>query len=175
MTATPMNNTVWDLYFQLMLIGQNNKRMFIKQGIFDLQKEFNKAHMGDTARINDVLQTISIRRTRQYIIKNYPETKFKDENGNYKKINFPERKLEQIHYSLDKTYDGLYANISNKIEKELTLAYYKIAYYKLVGKKDLREIQRGEALAGIFQTILLKRLESSIEAFRKSVVNQKVF
>jgi len=67
MTATPMNNTVWDLYFQLMLIGQNNKRMFIKQGIFDLQKEFNKAHMGDTARINDVLQTISIRRTRQYI------------------------------------------------------------------------------------------------------------
>ena len=175
MTATPMNNTVWDLYFQLMLIGQNNKRMFIKQGIFDLQKEFNKAHMGDTARINDVLQTISIRRTRQYIIKNYPETKFKDENGNYKKINFPERKLEQIHYSLDKTYDGLYANISNKIEKELTLAYYKIADYKLVGKKDLREIQRGEALAGIFQTILLKRLESSIEAFRKSVVNQKSF
>ena len=175
MTATPMNNTVWDFYFQLMLIGQNNKRMFIKQGIFDLQKEFNKAHMGNTNRINDVLQTISIRRTRQYIKENYPEAKFKDENGQYKKITFPERKLEQIHYSLDKTYDGLYANISNKIEKELTLAYYKIPDYKLVGKKDLKEIQRGEALAGIFQTILLKRLESSIEAFRKSVVNQKSF
>ena len=175
MTATPMNNTVWDFYFQLMLIGQNNKRMFIKQGIFDLQKEFTKAHIGDTNRINDLLQTISIRRTRQYIKENYPDAKFKDENGNYVKIKFPERKLESIYYSLDKTYEGLYANISYKIEKELTLAYYKIADYKLVGKKDLKEIQRGEALAGIFQTILLKRLESSIEAFRKSVVNQKNF
>jgi superfamily II DNA or RNA helicase len=54
MTATPMNNTIWDFYFQLMLIGQNNKRMFIKQGIFDLQKEFNKHIKGNTNHINDV-------------------------------------------------------------------------------------------------------------------------
>ena len=28
LTATPMNNTHWDLYFQLMLLAQNNKRIF---------------------------------------------------------------------------------------------------------------------------------------------------
>lgn len=36
LTATPMNNTHWDLYFQLMLLTQNNKRVFFKEGIFDL-------------------------------------------------------------------------------------------------------------------------------------------
>lgn len=175
MTATPMNNTIWDFYFQLMLIGQNNKRMFIKQGIFDLQKEFNKAHKGNTNHINDVLQSISIRRTRQYIRENYPDAKFKTESGEFKKIEFPERKLEEEHYSLDKAYDGLYAEISRKIDADLTLAYYKLPEYKISEKKDLVEVQRGIALAGIFQTVLLKRLESSVEAFRKSVKSHKEF
>ena len=31
LTATPMNNTHWDLYFQLMLLAQNNKRIFLKK------------------------------------------------------------------------------------------------------------------------------------------------
>lgn len=175
MTATPMNNTVWDFYFQLMLIGQNNKRMFIKQGIFDLQKEFSKAAKGNTNHINDVLQSISIRRTRQYIKENYHDAKFKTESGEYKKIEFPERKLKEIHYSLDKVYDGLYAEISRKIDADLTLAYYKLSDYKVSEKKDLVEVQRGLALAGIFQTVLLKRLESSVEAFRKSVKSHEEF
>ncbi|HCM81889.1 MAG: Helicase domain protein [Candidatus Gottesmanbacteria bacterium GW2011_GWB1_44_11c] len=175
MTATPMNNTIWDFYFQLMLIGQNNKRMFIKQGIFDLQKEFSKAQKGNTNHINDVLQSISIRRTRQYIKENYHDAKFKTESGEYRKIVFPERKLEEVHYSLDKAYDGLYAEISRKIDADLTLAYYKLSDYKISEKKDMVEVQRGVALAGIFQTVLLKRLESSVEAFRKSVRSHKEF
>ncbi|MDP1760531.1 MAG: helicase-related protein, partial [Candidatus Woesebacteria bacterium] len=175
MTATPMNNTIWDFYFQLMLIGQNNKRMFIKQGIFDLQKEFSKAQKGNTNHINDVLQSISIRRTRQYIRENYKDAKFKTESGEYKKIEFPDRKLEEVHYSLDKAYDGLYAEISRKIEADLTLAYYKLSEYNVSEKKDRVKVQRGIALAGIFQTVLLKRLESSVEAFRKSVKSHREF
>lgn len=175
MTATPMNNTIWDFYFQLMLIGQNNKRMFIKQGIFDLEKEFNKHLNGNTNHINDVLQSISIRRTRQYIKENYKDAKFKTETGEYKKIEFPERKLEEVHYSLDKAYDGLYAEISRKIEADLTLAYYKLSEYNISEKKDRVKVQRGVALAGIFQTVLLKRLESSVAAFRKSVKSHSEF
>lgn len=175
MTATPMNNTIWDFYFQLMLIGQNNKRMFIKQGIFDLQKEFNKHIKGNTNHINDVLQSISIRRTRQYIKENYKDAKFKTETGEYKKIEFPERSLEEVHYSLDAAYDGLYAEISRRIDADLTLAYYKLPEYKISGEKDIAGAQRGKALAGIFQTVLLKRLESSVDAFRKSIRSHEVF
>ncbi|MFQ3675135.1 MAG: helicase-related protein [Endomicrobiia bacterium] len=182
MTATPMNNTYWDLYFQLMLIARNNKRVFVKEGIFDLERQFKKADKGDISYIADILQVISIRRTRQYIKNNYPDAKYKDENGNWVKIEFPERKLSEINYSLDETYQGLYYKIAEKIEnpdekakeegRALNLAYYRLEEYKTAGKIDKMELGRMKALGGILQTILLKRLESSVDAFRKSVQTQ---
>ena len=172
LTATPMNNTHWDLYFQLMLIAQNNKRIFLKEGIFDLEKQFKKAEKGDISQLVDILQIISIRRTRQYIKDNYPDAKYKDENGNWVKVKFPERELFEIDYSLDETYQGLYYQIADKIEKELNLAYYRLEEYRVVGKKDEMELGRMKALGGILQTLLLKRLESSVEAFRKSIQTQ---
>jgi len=172
LTATPMNNTHWDLYFQLMLLAQNNNRIFLKEGIFDLEKQFQKAKKGDISQLADILQIISIRRTRQYIKDNYPDAKYKDENGNWVKIKFPERQLFEINYSLDETYQGLYFQIADKIEKELNLAYYRLEEYRIVGKKDEMELGRMKALGGILQTLLLKRLESSVEAFRKSIQTQ---
>lgn len=172
LTATPMNNTHWDLYFQLMLLAQNNKRAFFKEGIFDMERQFKKADKGDISQLADILQIISIRRTRQYIKDNYPDAKYKDENGIWTKIEFPERELNEINYSLDETYQGLYYQIAEKIEKELNLAYYKLEEYRIVGKKDEMELGRMKALGGILQTLLLKRLESSVEAFRKSIQTQ---
>ena len=171
LTATPMNNTYWDLYFQIMLIARNNKRIFFKEGIFDLERQFKKADK-KTSNIGDVLQIISIRRPRQYIIENYPDAKYKDEQGNWVKIEFPERKLRDVNYSLDDTYQGLYYKIADKIEKELNLAYYRLEEYRILGKKDEMELGRMKALGGILQTILLKRLESSVESFRKSIQTQ---
>jgi len=172
LTATPMNNTHWDLYFQLMLLARNNKRIFLKEGIFDLERQFKKADRGDISQLADVLQIVSIRRTRQYIENNYPDAKYIDENGNWTKIKFPKRELAEIDYSLDETYQGLYYQIAQKIEKELNLAYYKLEEYRIVGKKDEMELGRMKALGGLLQTILLKRLESSVEAFRKSIQTQ---
>lgn len=175
LTATPMNNTHWDLYFQLMLIAQNNKRVFLKEGIFDMERQFKKADKGDVSQLADVLQVISIRRTRQYIKDNYPDAKYKDENGIWVEIKFPERELFEINYSLDETYQGLYYRIAEKIEKELNLAYYRLEEYRVAGKKDEMELGRMKALGGILQTLLLKRLESSVEAFRKSIQTQTDF
>src|SRR3972149_1459547 len=172
LTATPMNNTHWDLYFQLMLIARNNKRIFVKEGIFDLERQFKKANKGDIVQLADVLQVIAIRRTRQYIKENYPDAKYKNEKGDWVQIKFPKRKLDEINYSLDATYQGLYYQIADKIEKDLTLAYYKLEEYRVVGKKDILALGRMKALGGILQTILLKRLESSVEAFRKSIQTQ---
>jgi hypothetical protein len=155
-----------------MLLAQNNKRVFFKEGIFDLERQFKKADKGDISQLADILQIISIRRTRQYIQDNYPDAKYKDENGLWTKIEFPERELNEINYSLDQTYQGLYYQIAQKIEKELNLAYYRLEEYRMVGKKDEMELGRMKALGGILQTLLLKRLESSVEAFRKSIQTQ---
>ena len=172
LTATPMNNTHWDLYFQLMLLAQNDKRFFFKEGIYDLEKRFKKADKGDIYELADILQIISIRRTRQYIKDNYPDARYKGEDGEWTLIKFPERELSEVNYSLDDTYQGLYSQIAEKIEKKLNLAYYRLEEYRIVGERDKMELGRMKALGGILQTLLLKRLESSVEAFRKSIQTQ---
>lgn len=175
LTATPMNNTHWDLYFQLMLIARNDKRIFLKEGIFDIERKFRKADKGDIKQLADILQIISIRRTRQYIKDNYPDAKYRDSTGQWVKIKFPERRLFEINYSLNETYQGLYHKIAEKIEKGLNLAYYRLEEYRVTGKKDALELGRMKALGNILQTLLLKRLESSVAAFRKSIQTQIEF
>jgi superfamily II DNA or RNA helicase len=174
LTATPINNTLWDLYWQIMLMLYSDQKAFLKQGISGIFEYFkNVEKRQDPALLNDILNEISIRRTRNFIIDNYPDAEI---NGSL--INFPERVLENIDYELEKTYQGMYRGISKIITEELTMAYYRILEYKKVEKLTPSEemvLGRMIALEGIFKTILLKRLESSVEAFRKSVDKQIKF
>ena len=174
LTATPINNTLWDLYWQIMLMLYSDQKAFLKQGISGVFEYFkNVEKRQDPALLNDILNEISIRRTRNFIKDNYPDAEI---NGSL--INFPERVLENIDYELEKTYQGMYRGISKIITEELTMAYYRILKYKKVEKLTSSEemvLGRMIALEGIFKTILLKRLESSVEAFRKSVDKQIKF
>jgi superfamily II DNA or RNA helicase len=174
LTATPINNTIWDLYWQIMLLMLSDQKAFIKEGIPDLMKFFKDIDKaGDPTLLNDLMNEISIRRTRDYIKQNYPDAEI---NG--VKIRFPRRILENISYQLDRAYQGLYSEISKTITEKLTMAYYRILEYKKTEKLSPAEemtLGRMVALDGIFRTILLKRLESSVEAFRKSIANHILF
>ncbi|MDD2666719.1 MAG: helicase-related protein [Methanocellales archaeon] len=177
LTATPINNTPWDLYWQIMLLILMDRSSFIKENIPDLFKFFKQAK-DNPSLLNDLLNEISIRRTRDYIIENYPDAYILIEkpNGERKeqKIVFPDRVLENINYQLDKAYKGMYKEISDTITEKLTMAYYNILEYRKEGLKTEEErlaLGRMIAIGGIFRTILLKRLESSVDAFRKSIFN----
>ena len=174
LTATPINNTIWDLYWQVMLLTFMDQKSFIKEGISDILKFFKGIDkQGDPTLLNDLMNEVSIRRTRDYIKQNYPDAEI---NG--QRIIFPERILENINYQLNETYQGLYSDISRTISEKLTMAYYRILKYKKVEKLSKAEemvLGRMIALEGIFRTILLKRLESSVEAFRKSLENHVRF
>ena len=174
LTATPISNTIWDLYWQVMLLIFTDQRAFLREGISDLFKFFKDIDKeGDPTLLNDLMNEISIRRTRDYIKQNYPDAEINGE-----KIIFPDRVLENVEYQLDSAYQGLYSNISRTISEKLTMAYYRILKYKKVEKLSTAEemaLGRMIALEGIFRTILLKRLESSVEAFRKSVANHVRF
>ncbi|PIN79845.1 hypothetical protein COV16_02055, partial [Candidatus Woesearchaeota archaeon CG10_big_fil_rev_8_21_14_0_10_34_8] len=174
MTATPINNSIWDLYSQILLLVGNDNAIFIKENIPDLFVHFKEIDKkGNPALLNDLLNEISIRRTRDYIRKEYP-----DATVNGKKIKFPERKLETINYKLEETYKGMYKEIAEIISQKLTMAYYNILRYKkeeLQTQEEILALNRMIAIGGIFKTILLKRLESSIEAFRISVTHHIKF
>lgn len=183
LTATPINNTIWDLYWQVMLLTLMDRTAFVKENIPDLFKFFKEIDKKQTpSLLNDLLNEISIRRTRGYIKDNYPDAYILLElpNGELKeqKVIFPDRVLQNINYELDKTYKGMYKEISDVITEKLTMAYYKILEYKKTEKLTAEEelvLGRMIAISGIFRTILLKRLESSVEAFRKSVSSHVTF
>ena len=174
LTATPINNTLWDLYWQIMLMMQLDAKAFLREGIDNLLTFFKDVEKTQNlSLLNDLLNEISVRRTRDYIKRNYPQAEI---NG--KPVTFPERVLENISYRLDETYQGMYKEISDIITSKLTMAYYRILEYKKEEKLSPAEemaLGRMIALEGIFKTILLKRLESSVEAFRRTISNHVEF
>lgn len=186
-TATPVNNNVFDLYNQLRLITKDSDDFFKSAGIISLWGYFLKADR-DKDALYDLLEEIAVRRSRPFIRKYYPYAKIDGET-----IRFPGRKLNIIRYNLDDTYQGIYEECSHAIEN-LILASYNIESYRketkglqldlfdafketLLSKgwkeKEvndyLMKLGRNESVIGILKVLLLKRLESSIEAFKISL------
>jgi hypothetical protein len=168
LTATPINNTIFDLYNQLMLFAQGDRTYFAGAGIGDLRRYFLAARQrpdeNEMAALFNLLEEVVIRRTRPFIRQAYPQATIHGEP-----IRWPERRLETVRYSLEETYAGLYGAIVRGIES-LQLAPYNLESYKRTGlERDEWELGREQALVGIFKTRYLKRFESSVEAFRISV------
>jgi len=169
LTATPINNDLFDLYNQISFVTQGDRSYFASAGIGDVYKFFLHARRDSrdgTGLISlfNLLEEIVIRRTRPFIRKAYPEATIQG-----KKITFPQRKLRTIQYDLEDTYDGIYEEVVAGIES-LRLAPYNLeSYKKIEEEKDEFEVGREEALVGIFKSRYLKRFESSVEAFRISV------
>ncbi len=111
-----------------MILILMDQQAFLKEGISDILKFFKDIDkQGDPTLLNDLMNEISIRRTRDYIKQNYPDAEI---NGS--KIIFPERILENIEYNLDKAYQRLYSDISQTISEKLTMVYYRILSRKNV-------------------------------------------
>jgi superfamily II DNA or RNA helicase len=168
LTATPINNNIFDLYNQINLFTGNDRTYFASAGIGDLFTYFLAARResieAGSIRIFNLLEEVVIRRTRQFIRRAYPDATIRGE-----KITWPGRQLHTIEYDLEATYEGFYRHIVRQIEA-LNLAHYSLESYKRSRQEqDDFELGRQVALVGIFKSRFLKRLESSIEAFRISI------
>lgn len=168
LTATPINNNIFDLYNQINLFTGNDRTYFASAGIGDLYAYFLAARRESveqgSIRIFNLLEEVVIRRTRQFIRRAYPEATIRGEL-----ISWPQRRLHTVEYDLQATYEGFYREIVRRIEA-LHLAHYSLESYKRSTKEqDDFELGRQVALVGIFKSRFLKRLESSIEAFRISI------
>jgi superfamily II DNA or RNA helicase len=175
LSATPINNDLYDLANQVRLFTQSRPDYFREAGIGDFTAYFRRARRlvrkGDVSAgvvLFNLLEEVMVRNTRPYIRVAYPNATIRG-----KPVAFPDRQLHTVEYDLGATYGGLYDDIVKAIDS-LSLAPYKLEAYKkksAIADEEQHKFEQGreEGLVGIFKTRFLKRLESSIEAFRLSL------
>src|SRR5437763_6313450 len=174
-SATPINNDLYDLANQVRLFTQSRPDYFREAGIGDFNAYFRRARrlvkQEDTSAgvvLFNLLEEVMVRNTRPYIRTAYPNATIPG-----KPVAFPSRRLHTVTYDLGATYGGLYDEIVAAIEA-LSLAPYKLEAYKkqsAIQDEEQHKFEEGreEGLVGIFKTRFLKRLELSVEAFRLSL------
>lgn len=166
LTATPINNGLWDL-FNLVMLFAHHDRAFAPIGISSARDLFVRA--GANARDPENLDpdllfpladAVSVRRDRRFIMERYPGETFPDGTA----VRFPTPVPRTVRYDLDDAHPGLFHEIINNIDR-LEMARYRPSAYLDPPEPDPAEGQLG----GLLQSQLLKRFESCWRACLSTV------
>ena len=178
LTATPFSNKTDDLKNQIMLFHTSDQTNIPPANEIGIKRFFQKAKE-DPPILTELLKNIMIRRTRRYILNTFGITDEENPKRKYLMIEnerkyFPERKMYTLSYDIDKVYSKQYQKIVDKLGKgQLTFARYSPGLYlrpKYVDKYPYNELKTtGPKLVALIRHLLLKRMESSQQAFRISV------
>ncbi len=172
MTATPVNNSLYDLYYQIRLLAHANDHHFRSLGISNLQGYFKAANQGGL-EIFDLLEETTVRRSRADIRRRQDAGEEVIVNG--RPVHFPARQLARIDYDLDGTYQGFYGELVAAIERLHCVAYNIEAFARTKTEATAQADQRNTALIALMKMLYLKRLESSAAAFAASITRQAQF
>jgi len=179
-TATPLNNTIDDIFAQIKLF-QVPKNSTIP-GIPNLEKFFNglKKRFKDIDRdapeykgmikqvsleIRErILKHIMVRRTRADVL-----TYFKADTSSQGLV-FPEMQApRKIVYQFEGALEHTFNTTISLLQSFRYARYVPLLYY--IGSKVLTEFEKQQQrnVGGFMKGILIKRLESSFYAFQKSI------
>ena len=191
-SATPLNNRPQDLYYQLLLF-QDARRSTLP--VTNLQsffgpiireyKDIIRDENPDIERIRElyneirekVISQVTVRRTRRDL-KKYPKylDDLKEEGISFPKI----APLTPIIYDLNPKLSKLFYHTIFYLTDDDKINYYRYQAIRFL-KKNLQEeyydqaVLASKSLAGIMKTLMVKRLESSFFAFKKTLNKLLVF
>jgi hypothetical protein len=179
LTATPVNNSLMDLY-TLVSYFVKNDGAFASIGIPSIRSYIKAAQETDPeslspAHLFDLMDQVAVRRTRRFVKRNYQGDTFRSPTGEELTIKFPTPKVRRIDYALDGRATELLDRVLRAISVQdgdplvvtfadrhyrpdkLTLARYTTSAYLRHG--DIEKFQISNS--GLLRSALLKRLESS--------------
>ncbi|MZD56575.1 SNF2-related protein [Streptomyces sp. SID5606] len=190
LTATPVNNSLEDLY-NLIAYFTPNDAAFSDVGIPSLRAYFQRAIAMNPDDLSpehlfDVLDEIAVRRTRRFVKNHYVHDTVVI-NGVTQQIQFPTCRVVRVDYDLDKALPGVFDDLAVALGAEvaeetladtlaagvildepgevLTMARYVPSRFRRGGQTEQYEAQN----AGLLRSNLLKRFESSSHAFEQTV------
>ncbi len=185
LTATPINNSLYDLMHLIELFSREDPGYFSDAplGIHTLRGHFRKmeraldAIVGGDSHVeidaqsaeemlskDDLFQELVVQRSRSYV-----KRSLKQHGG--QRVSFPIRKAPHVaDYSLAQTYGDLLKSLEEAFLKGQPLVtlpiYYPLAYYRGDDESiDPMVEGRQKQVVGLIRTLLLKRFESSATAF----------
>ncbi len=174
LTATPVNNSLWDLYYLTHFFLKQDS-FLANKGILSIKERFEQAmRVNPNSLSPDVLYPIvdatTVKRTRRFIKKFYSSDQIK-KNGQLQTIVFPEPKAISVRYEIDSLMPGLFDLIEQYFDPDepecILFARYKSKTYLKV--PDPEDDRIAHAVTGLLLSGLLKRFESSTGAFRISI------
>ncbi len=168
LTATPINNSIRDLYSLYRLMTRDRDDFFATTNLrIRSMREFFKQVENMRISTTDLLLETMVCRSRLDIRR-------RQENGEViviseKEVRFPNRHMVALEYGLAVSgdtvkYDELAATIEN-----LTLGAYNVEQYS--NSPDAQKNQTFLRLQTLFRILLLKRLESSVVSFISTAEN----
>lgn len=194
LTATPVNNSLYDLYTLISYFAPNDAT-FAANGVPSLRRYFDRA-MGmnpddlSPEHLFDVIDQVAVRRTRRFVKHHYVGDKVVID-GVEQEIRFPTPRVRRVDYDLEAALPRLFemlatalgAHVLDTREAEadtvggeavlldapgevLSLARYVPSRFRI---GDQHEEQYEQQNAGLLRSALLKRFESSAYAFRRTV------
>ncbi|GGM15752.1 helicase-related protein [Nakamurella endophytica] len=188
LTATPVNNSLEDLYNLIMYFARNDYA-FADIGIPSLRQYFNLAIATDpddltAQQLFDVLDATAVRRTRRFIKNHYRGDRVRI-NGVDQEISFPTCEVRRVDYDLTRVLPGVFDDLATALGAHvdddslgdsagviledlgqvLTMARYVPSQFRRIGEPEQYEAQN----AGLLRSALLKRFESSAYAFCRTV------
>jgi superfamily II DNA or RNA helicase len=188
LTATPVNNSLYDLYTLISFFVPNDGA-FADAGVPSLKAYFDRAMAINPDDLSpehlfDVIDQVAVRRTRRFVKHYYVGDKVII-NGVEQEIRFPTPRVRRIDYDLDAALPGVFDMLATALGAHvledrgdadavlldapgevLSLARYVPSRFRI--ETDTEE-QYEQQNAGLLRSALLKRFESSAYAFRRTV------
>jgi len=186
LTATPVNNSLLDLY-TLVSYFVRNDAAFASRGIPSLFKYIKEAQAQDPETLSPthlfaLLDEVAVRRTRGFVKRHYAGATIRTADGRDVPIEFPTPRVERIDYDLHAAGTELLERVITALAPSdiddrkwrpgdapepgrLTFARYVPSRYAIVEELEATQVIN----AGFLRSNLLKRLESSPRALASTM------
>ena len=120
-TATPVNNSLWDLYWLLSYFLRNDA-VLAEAGITSLRRRFGAAMALDPEALTpehlfDVIDATAVRRTRSFVKRFYPNDRLVID-GAETPISFPTPRVRKVDYDLDRVLPGFFDEIGAALDAD---------------------------------------------------------
>ncbi len=179
LTATPINNSILDLRHLIDLFAAPGA--FRHLGVPDYREAFRRAAAGE-GDVKAIVAACVVRRTRRFVRRHYPTITIRDPlSGGVRDLRFPKREPPvAVDYDLAGTYGNVFSHIHECLD-ELRFPVVDPTPPRSPGSEesedatqhpDLEPDDAPHASAELLKIVLLKRLESSVAAFRCTVIQQ---